>query len=130
MAFLTDAARDAKLAYIADNGTRIDYCTTEPTTYAQATSTYTLLNRTITAGAGNGDYAIADGDVSGRKLTLDAATGITATATGTAAFYAITDGVGELIQTNAMASNLAITSGAQYNTAAIDVLEDADDVSE
>ena len=130
MPFLIDAALDAKLNYIADNGTRIDYCSQEPTTYAEATSTYTLLNRTVTAADGGGDYTVADGDASGRKLTLDAATGVAATGSGTATHWAITDGTANLIATNALSSSLALTSGANYDLAACDVLEDADATSE
>lgn len=120
MAFVADLALDALLAYIADSGTRLDVCTTEPTTYTEATSTNTLGNVTLTAGAGNGDYTIANGDTNGRKLTVAAQTIASASGSGTAASIAITDGVSELLFTTALASSQSVTSGNQIDVAAFD----------
>ena len=44
MAYINDLAFDACLSYIDTGANRLDICSTEPTTYAQATSTYTLGN--------------------------------------------------------------------------------------
>jgi len=120
-----NAMLDAALDYLADNGTRADICATEPTTYAEATSTNSLGNVTLTAGAGNGDWsAIANGDVSGRKITLAAQTGISIGTTGTADHLAITDGTSELIYVFAITSQ-AVSSGGNADTDASDVeLED------
>ena len=82
MPFLADAALDATLSYLADNGDRVDYCSQEPTTYAEATSTYTLMTDALMAGTAGADYDLADGDASGRKLTMAARSGLTATASG------------------------------------------------
>lgn len=46
MASLNDEIFDRGLDYATTNGTRIDICSSEPTTYAQTTSTYTLGNKT------------------------------------------------------------------------------------
>lgn len=71
--------------------TRVDACTTEPTTLVEATTTYSVGNYTLTAGTGNGDWTIAN-DTSGRKATLEAQSGNNGTATGAANFLAFSDG--------------------------------------
>jgi hypothetical protein len=43
---IADLLRDLALDYINDNGTRIDLCSTEPTTRTEAITTYTLGNKT------------------------------------------------------------------------------------
>lgn len=119
---LPDATIDDMLAIIADNCTRVDVCSTQPTTYAQATSTYTLGNYTLTAGDGNGDWVIADGDTSGRKLTLQAQSGNNASADGTAGHLAFTDGTSRLYYVTTVSSETT-NSGSPLNISAVDVLE-------
>lgn len=119
MPFVIDTALDATLDYIADNGTRLDICDTEPATYAAATSTNTLGNVTLTAGDGNGDYTVEDGDVDGRKLTV-AAQVITGTGAGSQAAWAITDGTSELIATG-LCSGPDVSVSATVNVASFAV---------
>ena len=78
---------DAALNVILNNCTRITLCSAEPTTYTEAITTYMLLQKTVTSG----DFSIADGDVSGRKLVVAAQTGITPTNAGTATHVALVD---------------------------------------
>lgn len=120
--FLPDATIDDMLDIIADNCTRVDICSTQPTTYAEATSTYSLGNYTLTAGAGNGDWTIANGDTSGRKLTLGAQTGNNASADGTAGHLAFTDGVSRLYHVTTVSAETT-NSGSPLNISAVDVLE-------
>lgn len=89
--FVTDAAPDAYAAVVAA-GTRMDVCTAQPTTLAEATTTYSVGNVALTAGDGNGDFTIADGDTTGRKLTVAAQDIAVASGTGDASHVAITDG--------------------------------------
>lgn len=70
---------DAALAVIA-TCTRLDI-TSDAGTPTDLTNT--LANVTLTAGDGNGDYTIGDGDTSGRKLTIAAQSDITPTGNGT-----------------------------------------------
>lgn len=72
-----DAVYDGGLDYIETNATRVDVCTTEPTTYAEATSTYTVANYTLDGS----DWTISAGDVSGRKQTMGQQTGNNGTGT-------------------------------------------------
>ena len=68
--FVPDSTLDDFLAVIADAGTRVHICSTQPTNFTEADSTYELGQVTTTAGAGNGDWTLANGDTNGRKLTL------------------------------------------------------------
>lgn len=118
----SDAVFDGALDVIANNCTRVDVCSTEPTTYAEATSTYTLGNYTLTAGDGLGDWVIANGDTSGRKLTLNQQTGNTATGAGNGNFLAFTDGSSVLYGViNGNGGVVAV--GVQLEISVVDVLE-------
>lgn len=122
---LPDATIDAFLDVIADNVDRIDVCSTQPTTYAEATSTYTLGNVTVTAGDGGGDWTIGNGDASGRKLTLAEQTGITASGTGSAQHIAGTNGTDTLYFV-ATCTSQSVTTGNTITINSFDVLEIAD----
>jgi len=80
---------DAMLDFIADNGNEINLCSAEPTTYLEAHTTYMLAQQALTVGDGNGDYTIADGDSSGRKLTVAQQASVSITNSGTATHAAI-----------------------------------------
>jgi hypothetical protein len=83
MAFaVPDAVMDLNLAGVALSD-RLFLCSQQPATYDEAATTYNLATITLTPGSGNGDWVIANGDVSGRKLTLTEQVG-TGAAAGTA----------------------------------------------
>jgi len=116
MAFLSDNVLDEGLDYLTANGTRIDICSAEPTTYTEATSTNTLGNKTsLTVGAAQ------DGASSGRRVTVPAITDGSVTGTDTATHWALTDGVSELLATEALSSSQAVTSGNTFTLDAIDI---------
>ncbi len=114
---VNNAVLDAALNHLKNNGTRIDICATEPTTYAAATSTNSLGNVTIDSTDFTGP---ADGDVSGRKITVNAQTGISITTSGTADHLAVTNGVDTLLYVTTITSQ-AVTSGNTADTSAWDV---------
>ena len=115
MAFLTDEALDQGLDYLDTNGTRLDICSTEPNTYLQATSTLSLGNDTVNVTASTA------GDTSGRKVTIPAITSGSVTGTGTAGFWALTNGSDTLLATNSLAASQAVTSGNTFSLTAIDI---------
>lgn len=117
---VADSVLDAALAKIA-TCTRVDACTTEPTNLTQATSTYTVGNYTLTAGDANGDWTIANGDVSGRKLTLAAQSGNNGTGTGVANFLAFTDGAALIAVIDGDGDT--VNSGSPWEITATKVLE-------
>ena len=117
MAYLNDYVLDLALAYLATSGNRLDICSQEPTSYTEATSTYTLGNKTsLSIGAP------ADRTPNGRKVTVAAITAGSVTATDTATHWAISDTSGtRLIATGALSSSQAVTASNTFTLAAFDV---------
>lgn len=116
MPFIADAVFDSGLSYAQTNGTRIDICSAEPTTYAEATSTNTLGNKTgLTTGAPE------DGATDGRRVIVPAITDGSVTATGTATHWALTDNASILVATGALSASQAVTSGNTFTLDAISI---------
>ena len=67
-----DLVMDAALDYIAA-ADRLFVCSNQPATYAEASATYDLATHILTGG----DFAKANGDTNGRKVTVAAQAGIT-----------------------------------------------------
>lgn len=116
MPFMSDTALDALLTQLA-NATRLDICSQEPTTYTEATSTYTRGNKTsITIGVA------ADRTPNGRKRTVSAITGGSVTSTGTASHYALTQVTGSVLWvTAALSASQSVTNGNTFSTSAFDL---------
>lgn len=115
MAFIADTVFDNGLTVVDTNGTRIDICSTEPTTYTEATSTYTLGNDTVNTGAPE------NGATDGRRVIVPAITAGTVSGTGTAAFWALTDGSSVLYATGALSASQAVTSGNTFSLDAVSI---------
>lgn len=115
-AFVTDSAYDAALDYVA-TATRLDI-TSDTSTPANLDNT--LGNVTVTAGDGNGDFTIANGDTSGRKLTVSAQE-ITATGSGTAKHWVLS--VSGTILATGTVTDKSITSSSVYEFPATNVYE-------
>lgn len=116
MAYINDEVFDQGLDYADTNGTRIDICSQEPASYAAATSTYTLGNKT-----GLNTGATQNGATDGRRVIVPAITDGTVTATGTATHWALTDGSAVLIATGALSASQAVTSGNTFTLDAISI---------
>ena len=115
MPFMSDALLDDLSSLASAANRRVDICyTQEPTTYAEATSTYSCGNK-----AGLSMTALADGGVDGRKVSTPARTDGSVTATQTAGWWAITDGASVLHATGALSATQAVTSGNQFTLDAI-----------
>ena len=123
MPFINDAIRDNGLASIASAAARrvdINF-TQEPTTYTEATSTFTCGNKT-----GLTLTAIADGAVDGRKVDTPAITDGSVTATQTAGWWSLTDAATVLHAAGALSTSQAVTSGNTFTLDAISItLRDA-----
>ena len=116
MAFINDEVFDQGLDYADTNGTRIDICSQEPVSYAEATSTYTLGNKT-----GLNTGATEAGATDGRRVIVPAITDGSVTGTGTASHWALTDGSATLIATGSLSSSQAVTSGNTFTLDAISI---------
>ncbi len=109
MASLSNAVFDSGLSTLTTNGTRIDICTTEPTTYAEATSTYTLGNGSITTASPT------DRAGGGREVIVGAVTDAAVTVTGTASFFAITNGTDTLYATGSLSTTQSVANGNTFS---------------
>ncbi len=116
MPYINDEVFDQGLDYADTNGTRIDICSQEPTSYAEATSTYTLGNKT-----GLNTGATQNGATDGRRVIVPAISDGSVTGTDTATHWALTDGSAVLIATGALSSSQAVTSGNTFTLSAISI---------
>lgn len=117
MPTLNDRVFDNGLTVLDTEANRVDICSQEPTTYAQATSTYSLGNTTSISIS-----APTDGDTSGRKVTLAAISGASVSGTGDATHYAISDTSNtRLLVTGSLSASQAVTSGNTFSLDAVDI---------
>lgn len=117
-----DDVYDAALDKIA-TCTAVHACTSEPANHA-GIAAVSVGSYTLTAGDGNGDWTIANGDTNGRKITLGAQSGNNGTATGAANFMAFTDGTTLLCVIDGDGDT--VNSGSPWTIAATKVFEFAD----
>lgn len=109
-------------AYVLDHGlltftndaTSIYLCSTQPTTYTEATSTYAVGDKVF--GAGSTFGSPANGSPTGsRKVTSAAVTDGDETADNTASFWAVTDSVNtRLLGTGQLDNPQMIYSGNNF----------------
>ena len=92
-------------------------CSQEPTTRTQAVTDYMLVSIPMTSGS----FTKAANSPSGRKLTVSASTGTSATNSGTATHVAFCDGT-RLLYVDTCTSQV-ITAGNLVNTPAFDILK-------
>ena len=110
MATLNDRVLDNGLTVLNTEANRIDICSTEPTTYTEAITTYSLGNETTISISAPGDRGGG-----GREVTVSAISAGTVTATGTAAYYSIVDTSNtRLLATGSLTSSQAVTSGNTF----------------
>ncbi len=107
---------DAYLGQL-DNCTTLHVASAEPANHA-GIAAVSLASVAMTAGAGNGDYTIANGDTNGRKLTVLQQSSISITASGTATHVVLTDGTNIWCTT---CTGQALTSGGTVTVNAFDV---------
>jgi len=107
---------DSGLSWAISNGSVIDICSSEPTTYTEATVTYSLGSKTGLTLA-----AISNGASSGRKTTIPAVSSGSVDASGTAAYWALTDGASLLVATGALSATQVVTLGNTFSLDAINL---------
>ena len=113
MATLNDRVFDNGLTVLDTEGNRIDVTSQEATTYAEATSTYTLGNSTsLSIGAP------ADRSGGGREVTVAAISDGSVSGTGTATHYAIVDtSNSRLLATGTLSASQSVTTGNTFTLA-------------
>lgn len=116
MAYIHDDLLDAALAVLT-NVENLYVCSDEPTTFAEASSTYMLgYKATPTI------QAATSGDVSGRKRTVSAISDGVVDSAGEANYVALTDdSASKLLVVQALASALNLATGSPFTLTAWDV---------
>ena len=82
--FAVDAVLDGSLDVIA-TATKLVVCSAQPTTYTEANATYGLADIVIDAG----DYTKANGETSGRKISVGAQSSVRIETAGRATHVAL-----------------------------------------
>lgn len=101
---------------VLDQADLMTVCSQQPTTRTEAITTYKLADIAVTP---NTDFTKANGDTSGRKVTVAAKSGVTVDSSGTATHIALVDGTRLLYVTTC--TSQALTAGNTVNIPAWDV---------
>jgi len=113
MSYINPEVFDQGLDYADANGTRIDLCTQEPTTYSQATTkgTYSCGYKT-----GLNTSTTANGGDDGRKVTVPSINDGTVDCTGSvpATHWALTDGSSIFVAAGALSQGQTVTDGNTF----------------
>lgn len=117
MPLIADYVLDAALSKLSTEANRLDICSSEPTSYAQATSSVTLGNKALPSVS-----PPTDRSGGGRKVTVAAISGGSVTSTGTASHYALTDTINSrLLAAGPLGSSAEVTSGGTFSLDAFDI---------
>lgn len=117
---IPDDQLDVALEDIQANGNIMHLCTDQPANYAGIAA--------VSCGSvalGSGDYTIADGDTSGRKITVAGKT-VTITADGDVDHIVIADTVNEAIKGITTCTETAVTTSELKPVEAFDLWEIGD----
>jgi hypothetical protein len=115
-----DLMLDAALDYLKNNAVLLTVCSTQPTTYAEASATYKLADVTIDSA----DFTHSGGVINGRRTTIAQQADILIDATGDAQHIALCSGAALLYVVTCATQSL--TSGNYVTVPAWDVeLRDA-----
>ena len=109
----TDGVLDGLLDIVAAM-TAINICTAEPSSIAECDSLSLIPAHTLTGG----DFTKANGDVSGRKVTVSQQAALSIDATGTATHIATNDGTDFYVTT---CTSQGLTSGGTVTIPAFDI---------
>jgi hypothetical protein len=113
MATLNDRVLDSGLGVLDTEANAIHVTSQEATTYAEATSTYTLGNSTSLSGA-----APSDRSGGGREVVFAAITDGAITGTGTCTHYALVDSSNSrLLVTGSLSASQSVTNGNSFTGA-------------
>lgn len=81
----SDAFLDQSLNWVKNNITRMSVCDAQPTTHAEANTTYALAYTVMASG----DFTVGNGDTNGRKIAVAQKANIAVGSTGTATHIAL-----------------------------------------
>jgi hypothetical protein len=117
MPFIHDDILDAACSKISTDVENLYITSQEAATYAEAQTTYKLGTK-----AGPSFTGPANGDASGRKITVNAITDGVVDATGTATHWALTDNsVSKLIAAGPLDTGQSVTATNTFTLTAFDI---------
>jgi len=120
MSSLNSRVLDLGLNVLDTEADKILICSTEPTSFTEANSTYALGAKAFTVGAACGSPAAATPN--GRKISTTAITDGVVSANGTAAFWAIVDTVNSrLLATSSLNATQVVSIGNGFSMASYDI---------
>ena len=111
---IADAVLDAAVGYFETGCNKLTICSTQPTTYEQATSTYMLAEVTLDGD----DFAVDDAAGGGRKVTVSAQNSVEVLTTGTAAHIALVNTSASALLLVTTMTEKAVTDGDYCNVPA------------
>lgn len=115
---VADAVLDAALQYLEDNATLLCVCSAQPTTYAEATSTYKLADVVIDSADFTGP---ADGDSSGRKTRINEQAAVPVDSSGDATHIALCKSSGSVLLYVTTCTTQTLTAGNTVTVPAWDI---------
>lgn len=98
---------DLALGDIRTNANKMVACSQQPTSYTEANATYALASVAMTTA----DYTLANGDTSGRKITVAAKAAVPVTASGTVTHIALIDTTNSVLKFVTTTPSTAVASG-------------------
>lgn len=121
MPYVNDRVMDSGLTILDSEADRIDICTQEPTTYTEATSTYSKGSKDHGA-AGTAFGTVGDRTPTGRKVSSTAVTDGTISGAGTVTHWAVTDVTNSrLLAAGALSASKVVASGDTWSLASFDI---------
>jgi hypothetical protein len=115
--FLNDAEMDAAHDY-TDQCDLMTVCNAQPTTYTEAITTFKLADVAMTPDT---DFTKADGDTSGRKVTVAAKSAVPIDTSGDATHIALVRTTGTTLRAVTTCTLQALVSGNTVNIPAWDI---------
>jgi len=109
MPAMNDNIYDNGLSWAITNGSRLDICSADPGLTYSSVTTNTLGNKTALTLT-----ALANNPSDGRKTSIPAITDGSVTATGTAAFWALTNATDTVVASGPLTATQAVTTGNPF----------------
>lgn len=108
---------DESLNHLKNNVDKMVVCSQQPTSYTEANDSYALADVSMTAS----DFTIADGDTSGRKVTVAQKSGVTVDDTGTGNHVALLDASASKLLYVTTSTSQSLTSGNTMTFESFDI---------
>lgn len=105
---------------VLDQADLMTVCSAEPTTRTEAITTFKLADIAMTP---NTDFTKADGDVSGRKVTVASKSGVTVDTTGTATHVALVDATRLLYVTTCTSQALTAANTVNFPSWKVEIAD-------